>query len=241
MSVNSINKLSTISTAFLTTALVSYAGSASAFTLNGTSGSWSNVVGTTGTFQQVGAESQVLWGAPATPGGQSGLAFTGVGASELELNQLFRLGALRHFNTPISSGTGASAVDLSIDVDLAGLGVKTFDFTLGILETPNVATDCPQFSENPCPDRISINNLFAQKTFSQGGMKYALKLNGLKIIQGNNATSGWTTEEDAISEVYLVGAIIKVPEPITLLGSATALGFGSLFQRKKSKKNQKQA
>ena len=84
----SAHSIAGFSTAVLTTALVSYAPSASAAILNGTSGSWSNPQGGSRLFY-VNADgfNQIRWGAPAyhsnpTWRDKSGLGFKGVGETE---------------------------------------------------------------------------------------------------------------------------------------------------------------
>ncbi|MCS6814304.1 MAG: choice-of-anchor K domain-containing protein, partial [Cyanobacteria bacterium] len=82
---------------------------AQAFTLNATSGSWSNVVGGSSIgFYTVASEQQVRWGTPTIGSEithQSGLGFTGTGAQAIEIDTIFNLGQLRHFNNPVAAGT----------------------------------------------------------------------------------------------------------------------------------------
>jgi hypothetical protein len=58
-----------------------------------------------------------------------------------------------------------------------------------------------------------------------------------------NATSlpGYAQEDTVVFKGATSGDISykSVPEPLTILGSATALGFGVLFKRENSKKSKK--
>ena len=84
--------------------LLLVASLAIALDLDTVAGAWSNVVGAPGTFVTVGNETQVRWGTPASPGGQSGVGFTPNAALpvlELALGEEFEIGMLRHFNNPI--------------------------------------------------------------------------------------------------------------------------------------------
>jgi hypothetical protein len=134
--------------------LVSSSANAFTFTLNQSSGTWSNVFDgydewegvNTVDFQTIGKENRVRWGTPAdSTSGQSGLGFTGAGGSTRQLGEPFLLGTLRHLNNPIYGGTGAEFVDLTINLDFtinpnssqSNHLAKSFAFTLGIDETLN--------------------------------------------------------------------------------------------------------
>lgn len=166
------------SAAVVTGVLTASAFSASAFTINSTSGSWSNPIGGTGLlYQNVGGENQLRWGAPASsPYGteqKSGLGFTGVGTTAFSAGETIQLGLLRHFNNPIYAGTATLAVQLSIILDLAELGVKTFDFGLAIDETPNAPGTCQYYSVTACADKISWDSAFAPNSFKVRNVSYS--------------------------------------------------------------------
>jgi hypothetical protein len=133
--------------------LVSSSANAFTFTLNQSSGTWSNVIGgydkdgvSTVNFQTIGNENQVHWGTPGkSTSSQSGLGFTGDGGSTRQLGEPFLLGTLRHLNNPIYADTAAKSVDLTINLDFtinpnssqSKHLAKSFAFTLGIDETLN--------------------------------------------------------------------------------------------------------
>jgi len=140
--------------------LVSASANAFTFTLNQSSGTWSNVFDgydeweevNTVKFQTIGNENQVRWGTPAdSTSGQSGLGFTGAGGSTRQLGEPFLLGTLRHINNPIYGGTSAEFVDLTINLDFtinpnssqSEHLAKSFAFTLGLDETLNKISSKP--------------------------------------------------------------------------------------------------
>lgn len=238
-----------LSTAVLTTALVSYSPSASAASLNGTDGSWSNPQG--GSFvnyKTADGFDQIRWGDPAyhsnpTWRDQSGLGFKGVGQTNIEVNQIFKLGTLQHYNETIWGGTAASSADLGISLDFAELGLKNFSFNLQIDETPNVAGTCAYYSVTACSDKISWNNQYASESFSFGGQQYTLQLDGFRQTADSALLNHFISQEGGTSQAYLFGRIVQapgnsqdVPEPLTMMGSAVALGFGGMFQKKRNAK-----
>lgn len=207
----------------LTSAIALVGAGANAVTLNSSSGTWSNPVGGSFIeFQTVGEENQIRWGDPVTPGQPSGLGFTGVGATEVELENVFQIGTLRHFNNTIFGDTAASAVDLSLDLDFAEFGVRSFDFSFEIDETPNVGI-CPYPSETLCSDRISFPVAFAPQSFDIDDVSYTLSLEGFSPAMDEAILSDFISDESQTSEALLFGKITavanigqpntKVPEP----------------------------
>lgn len=67
----------------------------------------SNPIGVTSTTT---IENQVRWGEGKN--GQSGLGFQGTSDLTFNLNQVFQIGTLTHYNNAINNGTAASKVDL---------------------------------------------------------------------------------------------------------------------------------
>lgn len=234
------------SAAIVTVVLTVSPSSASAFTINSTAGTWSNPVGGTGlVYRNVGTENQIRWGSPATwPYGtdqKSGLGFTGVGATTFSTGQTIQLGRLRHFNNPIYAGTAAQAVQLSIILDLAELGEKTFDFGLAIDETANVSGSCPYYSVTPCSDKISWNNAFAPNSFQVGNVSYTLQLLGFSNAPGGAMVSDFISQEGGASEAYLFGQLSAVPgqepEPVPEPASVAGIALlGAYFAAKRRQK-----
>ncbi|NJL01412.1 MAG: hypothetical protein HC910_12955 [Spirulinaceae cyanobacterium SM2_1_0] len=220
----------------------SFAAPASAFMLNSTTGTWSNVQGGANIqFVTVGDESQVRWGEAATTAGSSGLGFTGVGALDFAAETVFQIGTLRHFNNPIFGGTAAAAVDLSLNLDFADLGLKSFDFTLTIDETPNSGT-CTYFSVTPCADKIAWTNSLAAQTFQVDGVDYTLELLGVRESLSGSLLANFISQEGGTSAAFLVARLTDVtpappnsiPEPGLLLGLGAITTFVVTHRRPSS-------
>jgi hypothetical protein len=213
-------------------ALFLSATSAEALTLNSSSGTWGPTNGGSNIqYVTVGSEKQVRWGDPATQNGQSGLGFTGVGPLAFNVNQIFQVGTLSHFNQPIWSGSAAS-VGLSIGLDFLEAGLQNFGFSLNIDETPN-ALPCAYSGATVCPDKISLANAFPEEGFIVGGVQYTLELLGFSNTAGSPLVSDFISEEGGTSTTYLYAQVTEVPvedvpEPMGLLGllATAAVGIG---------------
>ncbi|MEB3282893.1 MAG: THxN family PEP-CTERM protein [Lyngbya sp.] len=225
-------------TSVFTSAFALGGTAANALTLNGSSGSWSNPIG--GEFiqyQTLGEENQIRWGDPVTPGEQSGLGFTGVDSTDIELENVFQIGTLRHFNKVIYTNengvsTAASAVDLSLNLDFAELGMKTFDFNLEIDETLNNGNCMYYTVGDDCSDKISFPVSFAPQSFEIDGVSYTLSLVGFSYGTGQDILSDFISQEQDTSQAVLYGKITavdniiatstmtgtQVPEPQTMGG-----------------------
>ena len=139
-------------------------------TLDVVSATWQNLVGGAGTSINVanGTFNDVRWG---TDNPNSGLGFDGIAPPPAVLPALgspFLLGTLRHYNNPITAGTAASSVDLSLNTNLTiggnAIGAGPFNFRFLIDETSN-AEPCAYPSVTPCSDKISFQNLVTSDTF----------------------------------------------------------------------------
>jgi PEP-CTERM motif len=226
--------------------LANFASAANALTLAGSSGTWSNVVGGSGVeFQTVGSENQVRWGTPLGSG-KSGLGFSGVGSSTFEIGDVFQIGTLRHFNSPITFGTNASSADLDITLNfLAPAITQAFTFTFSIAETINQApaSSCPFPSTIPCSDKISFPSALGSSSFSIDGVNYTLQLLGFSNTPGGSLVSEFISEEGGTNSAFLYGKITSmkptaVPEPGSVMGilGFAALGAGSIWKRKQQQK-----
>lgn len=241
-----------VSAVILTAAMVSSTSEANAFMLNSSSGTWQSTVGGQHIqYGSVGDESQVRWGLPVNFNSldfnsKSGLGFTGVGNISFVEGEVFQLGRLRHFNNPIWAGTAASAADIVIDLLFEGIGLKQFDFTLAVEETPNVEGTCAYFSNAPCADKISWDNAFASNSFKVGDRDYTLALRGFSNTPGGTIVNDFISQEGGTSEAYLFAQILditppppspppgneSVPEPTTISGALLGL---YLFIRRRPK------
>lgn len=238
--------------AALTLAFASLAPAAQAFTLNSTSGNWSNPNG--GNFieyQTVEQENQVRWGFPAywvETGGKSGLGFLGVGATELAVGEVFNLGRLRHYNKTIWYGAPGQ-VDLSLNLDLGGVGVKSFNYALDIEETPNEVGTCAYASVTACADRITWTNAIASESFFVDDIEYTLELTGFSAAVGGVLVDEFISQEGGNSDAFLYAKLTALnppaptpapqtpaaeaaPEPGSMLAMLGALGGGVWLKRK---------
>ncbi len=226
----SIQKLA-IATAGSVLTTLAISTTAQALTLNSSSGSWSNAVGGSGiNYTTVDGKSQVRWGSPVGSQ-QSGLGFTGVGSTTILPGTSFVVGTLSHFNQPIWAGA-ASGVDLTINLDLVGLGSHLFKFTMAIDETPNSGT-CAFYSVTPCADKISWVNAQAPQTFTSGGKNYTLTLTGFTNAPNGSLVTDIISQEGGNNAAYLYASLTQVkpptddvPEPMGALGLLGAIALG---------------
>lgn len=214
------------------------ATNANALTLNSTNGVWSNPIGGSNiSYETIGDENQIRWGTPAgsrsADDENSGLGFTGVGVTPIVIESEFLLGTLRHFNNPVSLSTIVTSVDLVIALDLAGIGIKEFEFTFLIDETANSLNPCPYGDTQPCADAITWNNAFAPQNFSDGGINYTLELLGFG--SGGSITQ-FISDEGTTNSAGLYARITQdsrnVPTPAAVLPVLTGM-LSAAFRKKK--------
>jgi len=158
-------------------------GTAGALALSTVDGAWTGTTGGYNVNYLSGVavaygnslEDQVRWGRP-TNQGQSGLGFTGIAPPDsfFDINEIFEIGQLRHFNAPIYAGSNATAAFLTISMSFSdpdGLD-GVFDFTFEIDETPNEPG--PPASD----DIITFPSSYTPETFDINGVDYTLQLLG---------------------------------------------------------------
>lgn len=159
--------------------------------------------------------------------------------------------------------TSDTPVAFTIDYQAANGGTLTYTLGGQIISSTNL-TEASRFPNglnalyirtrsNNVEDSVSLSNLsisHSSETFnyvSSLGSSDGDTVNYLLIsdIEGDftltgNATLSWLTSRPNNSALaFQVKGGNVVPEPFTILGSATALGFGTLFKKKLSKKQRK--
>jgi hypothetical protein len=205
-----------------------------------TTGTWSNPVGGTNIlFQTVGNENQIRWGT-STGSGQSGLGFTGVDPEPnlvVPFETPFLLGTLRHFNNPISSGTAATSVSLTLETLFTTPPLSIdFIYSTSIDETPN-ATPCTYPSDTPCADKITISTVPSQTFTFQGK---TLTLASFFLDENGNPTDSLISQEGGTTSAQVFGKLTKpgdgpeesVPGPLPALGLAAAYGYSRKLRKR---------
>ncbi|NEO88509.1 MAG: PEP-CTERM sorting domain-containing protein [Spirulina sp. SIO3F2] len=238
------------SAALTTVGLGAIAPEANAFTLN-TSGDWSNPVGghsfdynyngMKGESQT--GEEQIRWGTPASgyvTAGKSGLGFKGVSGLNIGVDQVFQIGTLSHHNYTIWSGGAPDQADMSIDLDFAGLGTKSFDYTMMIDETLNQQAVCPYTTTTNygCSDKITWENAIPGQSFWYEDSHYTLELVGFSNNYGSGLVDSLVSQEGQTTGANLYAKITKAPdaatpEPFSMIGAGLALGAGALLKNRK--------
>jgi len=129
----------------------------------------------------------------------------------------------------------------SVEADTQGTFTVNPFGTFNITPTPNPAKATPVVPFVPSTNGGTFNIPISRQSALTVGTTYSWNIDlrtraekGFGIgLAGSNATAGYD-----FSDVFTVSAT-PVPEPLTILGSATALGFGALLKRESSKKRKK--
>ncbi|BAY31468.1 peptidase-like protein [Nostoc carneum NIES-2107] len=195
----------------------------------------------TNTATSTDAENQVRWGQDIG-NGQSGLGFQGASGVDFDLDKVFQIGTLTHYNNAINYGTAASKVDLGLNLNFSGLPVasQTFNFSFNIDETLNSGVCAYGSNSQGCADKITFSTPKNVNSFSIAGVDYTLQLVGFSETANSTPVTNFISQEGGSNSAYLYAKITAVP-PKRVPESSSALGvvaFGALAAS--SMLNQKQ-
>lgn len=234
------------------------AASAAVVTFENIVGSWSNISGGSGVSYAGNGSSDttVKWGTPSGQPQQSGYRFQAVTSPTIPTailppspsNDLV-LGTFTHFNFPISGGTGANGVRLTISANVKVDGVLqsnysfVYDFTHN--ETTNSSNPCANgapngagVNVNGCADQVTMNYNALSDSFLVNGDLYTLDIRGFELLDATKVFGFWTTENLANS-AYILGRVAltrevigEVPLPATALLLGAGLFALGAFKRR---------
>ncbi|MBD2353715.1 THxN family PEP-CTERM protein [Tolypothrix sp. FACHB-123] len=174
-------------------------------------------------------ENQVRWGEGKN--GQSGLGFEGVSGLNLDLNEVFEIGTLTHYNNVINAGTAASKVNLGLNLNFTDIASQTFNFSFNIDETLNSSPSCA-YGKNShgCSDKITFSTPKNVNTFSIADVEYTLQIVGFSQSPNGTPVKDFISEEGKSNSASLYARITTAP-PKRVPESSSGLGlvaFGAL-------------
>lgn len=116
------------------------------------------------------------WGAPVTEDGfdsGSWLSFKGTSFSNVQADQMFKLGTLDYFNSTIWLSTQAWKVSMDLSLNLASPAISTtFTFDLELINTLNSLEN----TADQNADYVKLSNPSAEFTTKLNGQQYVLEL-----------------------------------------------------------------
>jgi hypothetical protein len=184
----------------------------------------------TNTATSTATQNQVRWGQDVG-NGQSGLGFQGVSALTFNIDQIFQIGTLTHYNNAIAAGTNTSKVDLGLNLNFSDLPItsQAFKFSFNIDETLNVGdvSKCPYYSITACSDKIDFSTPKNVNNFSIAGLDYTLQLVGFSETANGTPINKFISQEGSSNSAYLYAKVTRrrVPESSAGLG---IVAFGAL-------------
>ena len=160
--------------------------------------------------------SYIKWDYNANP--PSGLEFIGKQSLDIDIEseQEFELGTLKHYNNPINQAITKAKLAVTINLGAPISQTKTFNMDLTIDETLN-STPCPSWHTpgNPaCDDMITFPSIYSREYFEHNGKKYVLEITGF-IKDGQNVTN-FITKEKATNTAIIRGRLRSIPANVTI-------------------------
>lgn len=167
----------------------------------------------------------------------SSLTFGGTSFSAAT-DTYFNLGTLSYYNGTILADSGAEAVDLNLSVNFTSpIGSnETFNYTLQLLNSPNVGTPEEQ------ADKVYLPSLFSSTLFNYDGVNYTLQLGfgtvssgGFSQIDTLYAYEGQTAQGTLVGKITSNIPSANVPDAAATAG-LLALGLGALMASRRAKR-----
>lgn len=215
--------------------------SQAAQSVQGVSGTWSNVTGGEN-LQGIGT-NQIYWGAnDQTKSEKSSYQYLAPNPMifPVTLGQTFDLGTWTFINgvIPIGSGITGATLNITASFDINGTLIANLPFSYNLLhdETPNIPGQCPPGSVSVCDDVDTFTNNQAHSTLvTVNGQEYNIDVLGF-MVNGQLATQFLTSENKNSSAVLeAIITTVNTPEPSTylMLGSTMVIALFALRQRNK--------
>ena len=111
----------------------------------------------------------------------SWLLFNGASFAEVDADESFLLGSIDYYNGTIVSGTQATSVGLSVDLEFDGGGqTLAFDYELELISTVNSQSNTAEQNA----DYVKLGNLYSDVPVDLGGVSYNL------ILEFGETTTG---------------------------------------------------
>lgn len=185
--------------------IVATASSAATITVTNITGSWLDVLPTTGIYINNSADngtytSSLRWGGNAGANARSGYDFASVAPGSVTLTQellQFKIADFTHLNFPIQWPWLASAdLAVAIDLDIDGTPFSLSNvFHFNHTETSNAAQYCPN-DPTPCDDFVAVtgNNEFGGNLMI-GDTEYFLQVEGFKVTSDSPILGTYRTIE----------------------------------------------
>ncbi|SFT64127.1 THxN family PEP-CTERM protein [Sedimentitalea nanhaiensis] len=205
------------------------------------------------------AESRVRWGQDGILMSEtSGYSYENrVTPFQENENDVFAIGAFRHFNKPINQGTSITSVNMAIrglvSIDGGTAVERIFDFQIAHTETPNSGTcafggaNGQGVNANGCADQVVITSTEDTDVFQIGDQTYTLNILGFAAsradAEGGLFDSAFLSPEGGVNRRILaasfqVADIAPVPVPasimLTLSGLGLLGGMGAYRRRRKA-------
>ena len=136
--------------------------------------------------------------------GANYLNFNGSSYENVASNERFKIGQLDYFNGSVRTGTAATEVNFSVDLNFAG-APSGFTYDFDLLSTPNTGNNL----ENA--DYVWFNNTQSDQTISLYGTEYTLNLEfGETTSHGFSSLDQFHVEENRFSTANLYATLVEV-------------------------------